>query len=300
MDATVAVLLTAYDGEKYLREQIESILSQTHGDIRLHIRDDGSNDGTTRILGEYERDPRVSVSYGENIGTTRSIFTLLESAGDAPYYAFSDQDDVWLPDKIERALSRLGPPQSNIPEACFCRLDIVTERLEHIAFTPLYKKPLGLTTAICGNILTGMACVVNKAARDLALCRPPEFTVMYDWWFFIVVSAFGKIYYDEVPSVLYRQHNKNVIGLKTGAGFAAARFKKYARGGYRKRISRQANEFLRLFGEDLGADEKKFLTEFASEKKILRRLAYAARCPAHRQNKFDDALLRALIILNQL
>ena len=300
MENRVIVLLSAYNGEKYLTEQIESALSQTGVDIDLLIRDDGSSDGTLKILEKYENDGLAAVVKGENIGTCRSFFNLLEIAGDAPYYAFCDQDDLWLPDKTAVAIDKLNKIPPETPAACFCRLDIVSENLRHIAYSPLYKEPLGLKTAVCGNVLTGMACVINKAARDIIASRPPEFAIMHDWWAFIVISALGVIIYDEAPLVKYRQHGSNVIGLKKGADLLKKRLLKYTAGGYRKKISRQAEEFYRLYKNGLNADDKAFLEDFVMKRNFTGRFAYAMKCPAYRLKPFDNALLRALIIFNQL
>ena len=299
MDNRVIVMLTTYNGEKYLPALIESVLGQTHKNISLYIRDDGSTDSTLQILETHKNNPSFIITAGENIGTMQSFFELLASAGDAPYYSFCDQDDVWLPDKISRAVEKLSD-HNETPAAYFCRLDIVSEDLRHIAYTPLYKKLLGLKTSICGNVLTGMACVINKKARELIISRLPDFAVMYDWWVYIVVSAFGKIIYDDAPLVLYRQHGANVYGRKTGFGLLKKRVKKYAGGGYHKRISRQANEFLRLFGEDLKIEDLEFIKKFVAEKNFFDRLRYALTCPAYRQDFIDNIFLRAMILINHI
>ena len=301
MKPVCAVLLSSYDGEKYIAEQIDSVLGQSYSNLRLYIRDDGSSDGTAAILGSYAGDKRVSVSYEENIGVWRSFFQLLKTAGGASFYAFCDQDDVWLKDKLSYAVERLTTAAPETPAAYFSRLDVVDAKLEHLSYSPKYEKPLGLKTAIAGNVLTGAACVINKAARDLIADRLPEFTVMHDWWVYIVVSAFGNIYYDERPMLKYRQHKGNQIGLAPGAiKPIIKRLKKYTTGGYYKKISLQAKDFYRLYGDDLTDGDKFFLEKFIKEKNIFERLAYAVTCPAYRQKAIDNALFRALILINQI
>ena len=296
-----AVLLSAYNGEKYIAEQIDSILNQSYGHVRLHVRDDGSTDGTLAILDGYANDPRVRVVKEPNIGLWRSFFMLLKTAGDASYYAFSDQDDVWLSDKIQFAVERLNAAGPDTPAAYFCRLDVVDGQLKHMAYSPKYNRPLNLKTAIAGNVLTGTACVMNKAARDLIVRKLPDFTVMHDWWTYIVVSAFGLIIYDERPMLKYRQHGGNQIGFAPNAAKAVIkRLKKYSAGGYHKKISRQAKEFYRLYGGELNENDKQFIEEFIRDKDFFGRLAYAVKCPAYRQKFVDNALFRALILIDHI
>jgi len=295
------VLLSSWNGEKYIAEQIDSILNQTYNNVRLVVRDDGSSDNTLNILDGYAGDPRVSVTRGGNMGVWRSFLHMLAVAPDADYYMFSDQDDVWLPDKIKFAIEPLSALPDNVPAAYFCRLDVVTDTLSHIAYSPMYKKPLGLRTAIAGNVLTGAACMMNRAARELIVRHTPECVVMHDWWVYIVVAAFGKVVYDERPMLLYRQHANNQIGLKTSAlAQSKRRIGKYRGGAFHKKISRQAKEFYTLYGDGLNAGDKKFLERFIKDKTLPQRIAYAVTCPAYRQNFIDNALLRALILTDHI
>ena len=112
---TVQVLLSSYNGEKYIREQLDSILAQEGVNIQLLIRDDGSTDGTNSILTEYEqRCDNISVIYGINVGVIQSFFLLLEQAGSYPYIALADQDDVWLKQKLKRAIEKIKKEENNI------------------------------------------------------------------------------------------------------------------------------------------------------------------------------------------
>ena len=103
----VAVLMSAYNGEKYISEQINSILQQTYQNLVLYIRDDGSSDNTVSILEEYERQKKIVLIQGENLGFINSFFDVMKKCETADYYAWCDQDDIWIPDKIERAVEKL-------------------------------------------------------------------------------------------------------------------------------------------------------------------------------------------------
>ena len=103
----VIVLMSTYNGEQYIKEQIESILNQTYSNMELYIRDDGSKDQTVAILKKYEQDGKLHFSQGKNMGFINSFFEVMRTSGEADYYAWCDQDDVWLPEKIERAVKEL-------------------------------------------------------------------------------------------------------------------------------------------------------------------------------------------------
>ena len=112
----VAILMSTYNGEKYLKEQIESLLAQTYGNIEIYIRDDGSKDNTIKIIKNYkEKYNNIVLKEGKNIGFINSFFELLNLCNDADYYAYCDQDDVWMNDKIERAVKFLGKTDENKP-----------------------------------------------------------------------------------------------------------------------------------------------------------------------------------------
>ncbi len=250
MDNHVQVLLSTYNGEKYLRAQLDSVLGQDHPSVSLLVRDDGSTDGTVGILGEYaERHANVQYYVGENLGVIGSFFDLVGRADAAStYYAFADQDDVWLEGKLSRAASVLGEMcgegSGEAPMALYCGKELlVDESLNPLAVSIRQggKRP-SFGNALVENIATGATCVFNQRLLLAVREHVPEFTVMHDWWFYLTAACFGRVYYDETPYLLYRQHGGNVLGSRSNyLDEFRIRFKRF--GNNKGRLGRQARAF---------------------------------------------------------
>lgn len=294
----VAVLLSTYNGARFLAEQLESLARQSGVEVLLHARDDGSSDATPAILREWAgRWPRLAdLTIGENLRPAASFLTLLRTApGDAEYFAFCDQDDVWHPDKLARGVAAIageGGP------ALYCsNVALVDE-----ALAPLGPAPRNGDTRfvhlLFENIAFGCTVVMNRAARDLIAAHDPgAAAVMHDWWCALVVAAFGRIHYDPRPGVSYRQHGGNTVGQQGPlVQFAreARRFLRGARGFYR--IHAQAQALLRLYGTELPAQHRAVAERLvASKGAVGRRLSYALGGPVVRRRPFDAAVVRGLI-----
>jgi glycosyltransferase involved in cell wall biosynthesis len=212
----VIVLMSTYNGDRFIVEQLRSILDQLPVGGRILVRDDGSTDRTVAKILDL-RDERISVIQGENIGFARSFLTLLRDAPDhADVVMFADQDDVWLPDKIERARAALanyfGSP------ALYCSAQMLTDaELRPAHATQRWPRRPCFENALSENVVTGCTAALNSAAANLIRrAGVPPRVKFHDWWLYLVVSAFGTIIYDEEPTLLYRQHDSNQIGHGTG------------------------------------------------------------------------------------
>ena len=221
-----AILMSTYNGERYLAEQLDSVIAQTDTEWRLYIRDDGSTDGTVSILHAYaEKDSRLTViTDGENLGACRSFERLLAQSGKADYYAFADQDDVWLPDKLSICLSSIRKEETaspGKPVLVHTDLKVVDRQLQPIA--PSFWQYGGIVPdildnnirfiAIC-NSVTGCAMLMNHAARECALPFLPN-VFMHDAWIALaVLKAGGRIISIPQATLLYRQHTDNVCGAQ--------------------------------------------------------------------------------------
>lgn len=266
--------MSTYNGELFIKEQIDSILSQSFSQFTLYIRDDGSNDATLKIINEYT-DPRVVLVKDQlgNLGSSRSFLTLLKSVNSDVYF-FCDQDDIWLPQKLETVLPYFKE-NSSMPVLVHSDLELVDRA----------KKPLGSTFNQHENIqipadyklqqLLTQNCVVGcSSALNAALLAKAhlaeikiEKIAMHDWWLSLVAARFGKIFYIDTPLVLYRQHSSNVSGASkknyvrklqsfmNGEGFA--KLQKYG-----KRVANQAEEFLNTFSTQLAPREQKSVHAF--------------------------------------
>jgi len=217
MKNKIAVLLSAYNGEKYLKEQLDSLLKQSFSNFDLFIRDDGSTDSTRKILHEYEKKENIQIEYGENIGFAQSFLKmLLNTASIYEYFMFSDQDDIWLEEKIEAFVTYMTKVDQSIPVLYFCGYEVVNHSLEHIAFSKI-PRVINFESALVQNIVTGCTCGMNALAAKMIVEKLPNLNIkLHDWWTYLVVSAFGKVYFDNRSMIKYRQHGKNVIGAKYG------------------------------------------------------------------------------------
>ena len=212
---SVCVLLSTYNGEQYLEEQLNSILNQNDIKVFLFVRDDGSSDKTIDILDKYAK-KYVNFEYyqGENVGVINSFIDLLKKAPPSDYYAFSDQDDYWYEDKLKRAISQLKDDNNNYPNLYFSNQFVTDEKLNIIRKAREEKLYINNKySCLVENFANGCTEVFNATALQYAIKKLDcDEITMHDAWLFMICSLMGNVYYDEEPSMLYRQHTNNVIG----------------------------------------------------------------------------------------
>lgn len=213
----VVVLMSTYKGEHYVREQITSILSQLPPEGRLVVRDDGSPDQTVAVIRAI-RDSRITLTAGSNVGFVRSFLTLVANApADADMVMLSDQDDVWLPNKIDRAWNVIGR-SGDVPTLYCSRLQLVDTELRPLGLSPAWPREPSFCNALTENVVTGCTAALNPAALRLLRDNGDlDRIYFHDWWLYLVVSAFGTVVFDPEPTILYRQHGGNAIGMGSGA-----------------------------------------------------------------------------------
>lgn len=239
----VCVLMSTYNGEKYLREQIDSILKQKGVEIKLLIRDDGSNDSTVAIIKEYEKLTNKTVELypsDQNIGFAESFWELLLNAPRSDYYAFSDQDDVWLEDKLNRAVQYLHAKTK--PTLYSSNFWLVNDDLEKIEQEEIFSMDSVLpenliitNTRACGNTM-----VWNQYLQDMVLLHPERemITTYHDIRLEFMAAMLGEFYIDKERTILYRQHTNNESG-----GSKTTSLKNWIRGRW-KQVKK------RLFGSE--------------------------------------------------
>lgn len=233
---------------------------------------------------------------------TNSFFYLLRNAAhECEYYAFCDQDDVWLPDKVERAARALERCDRNTPALYCSRVEYVDESLRHLGFSRIPKR-IGFANALVENVAAGCTMVINRKARNLICERLPQMTPPYDWWCYLVISALGKVFYDNKPSIRYRQHVMNVTGAaSTRLELLRRRFDRFLQPSNGARLlSDQAVEFKRCFAELLSPQHMNVLERFLSVRGGLGdRISYNAAMDVWRQSRLDTLILRALILVGR-
>lgn len=222
--APIAILLSTWNGAAYLPEQLASFLHLTGPEWRLYWRDDGSHDGSADIVRQFADGPGAGRVIEQNdnrgrIGITASFLTLLRRAPSDAIVAFADQDDVWLPEKLQRGVDALRSVPSGQPALYCARQAIVDEDLRPLRLSaPIHDTP-GFPQAMTQNIATGCTVMLNSEAVALiaAYREPPE--TLHDWWAYILVTAMGgHILIDDTPTVLYRQHADNAVGVPLSNG----------------------------------------------------------------------------------
>ena len=208
------ILLSTYNGEKYLSELLDSVFNQTYKSIDLLVRDDGSTDDTLFLLKKYSEKYSIRIIEGKNIGAAESFFDLIKSADNTyKYYAFCDQDDVWLPEKIEAAVSKLEEVKNDCPNLYYSGQILVDDKLNkisnhHLDNTRSYK------ANFIFNQMAGCTAVLNNALFRLLKAYKPNNVYMHDAWCYkVCVTCNGNVIVDDKEYILYRQHGNNTVGL---------------------------------------------------------------------------------------
>lgn len=207
------ILLSTFNGEKYLEEQLDSLKSQTFKDVFVLARDDGSSDSTKEILLRNESETFKWYS-GENVGAARSFMLLNNDAPEADYYAYCDQDDYWFPEKLEAAVNILEKSNNKL-KLYYSNVIIADKSLNTIKKSAYDPNSGSLKKMLLRNYVTGCTAVFSKGLMEALKSYSPGFIFMHDWWSSLVcLSLGGEVLFDENAYILYRQHNENAIGYK--------------------------------------------------------------------------------------
>lgn len=240
MRPTVAILMGTYNGEKYLKQQLDSIEVQTLENWRLIVSDDGSTDGTLKLLEEYRARwgaERMEIRQGPRQGFCQNFMSLACAKEiDAEFFAFSDQDDVWLKDKLEVAVSKMNKSPGIDQPFLYCgRTAYVKDDLQPYENSPLFVYPKTFRNALVQSIAGGNTMVFNKAVKSLLEKANVRNPVSHDWWVYqLVTGAGGIVFYDPTPFVLYRQHEDALVGGNTSALAKVKRFILVVNGRFRQ------------------------------------------------------------------
>ena len=257
--------MSTYNGAKYLREQIDSVLCQIDVELSLIIRDDLSSDETKDILLSYkETHNNITVIYGrKNLGPCLSFIDLIQSQSDYDYYALADQDDIWNEDKLITAIEALSS-YGNVPALYHSNLTIADETGKACRIS--HSKPRDLKNKYAPLIsfsATGCTIVYNAAlAKLLAEKRPTGFS-MHDTYLVAVASLFGKVVYDFSPHILYRQHSENVIGTYTNKKTLSVYISRFKSSfcSHKHPMQHNAKVLRELFADDLSNTDIEVLEE---------------------------------------
>ncbi len=217
MNKNIAILMSTYNGERYIKDQINSIINQTFKEWTLYIRDDGSNDKTVKLIKEFaKKDSRIifleNISFN-NLGPAVSFLTMLRLI-DADFYFFADQDDYWDEAKIAHMLKKIDPV-GDYPQLVYSNLQVVNKDLTSI--TSKWAMQIGKSkgkTRFFVNDVPGCTMLINKQVRQMFVKTFPDYKkiIMHDWWLVLIAQSFGKVVFLDEKLVLYRQHGNNTVG----------------------------------------------------------------------------------------
>jgi len=279
----VAVLIATYNGEKYFKEQVESVLNQTYKNIVIYIRDDDSTDNTKKIINEYvKKYPDKIIQVKDNKiakGACKNFMYLLEYVYNLNKYdifMFCDQDDVWLENKIGITVSEYNKVKNkNEPILIHTDLNVVNEELNLIdksffKYSNLNSNYNKINNYLIQNNITGCTILINKSLVDLIKFDIKDIC-MHDWYFALLASTFGNVIFINKPTIKYRQHANNVIGAKKANGIKRIYnmiMKKHIVKENLSKVFIQAESFKNNHYASLDEEKKKIIDEFVKLNKV--------------------------------
>lgn len=303
----VAILLCTYHGQHYLADQLDSFAAQGYPNWEVWASDDGSQDNTRTILDIYRKKwgaDRLSIHRGPDEGFAANFLSLTCKASiHADYFAYSDQDDIWELDKLQRALGWLLTVPQEIPALYCSRTRLVDANNQDIGFSPLFTKPPSFANALTQNVGGGNTMVFNNAARTLLREAGAGIDVVtHDWWAYMVVSGCGgKVFYDAYPSLRYRQHGGNLRGMNSSWPARLVRIRMLWQGRFRNWNDRNIRALERIRSK-LTLENMEILDRFAAARNrwLLPRLIGLKRSGIYRQTLLGSLGLIAAAIFKKI
>ena len=288
----VVIMLSTYNGEKYLREQLDSLVNQTYKNIEIIIRDDGSKDNTVSIIEEHMKNyDNIRLIKGNNIGFIKSFLELLKISK-ADLYSYCDQDDVWYLDKIERTVKCLENESNDIPVLYVSNYDYYDSNMNYISHANTTNRVPSFAKSTMENIAPGMTMVLNQKAHDEIVKMDSSNSLLHDWWTYLVCAALGKVIYDSNVTVKYRRHLGNVTTVEQG--FIKKfiwRIKTFLMSNYWTDLKKQLVSFDLMYSNKLNKKDYKIIKLFSSKKtmvKQFKKVFYPVR--------FKDRFIHELMI----
>jgi glycosyltransferase involved in cell wall biosynthesis len=299
----VAVLLSSYNGEKYIAEQIDSILNQTYPNIDIYVRDDCSRDGTVEILRDYAKDDSIILIEGEkNLGYPEGFYEMLRTVTEADYFSFSDQDDIWEPDKISRAVVGLNRRAQDKPALFFANYDICDEKLNYIRTSSCLRTKPEFRNSLYACLGLGFTFVLNRAAKEMITNQRSVYGETKDVWIGMLCSAFGEIIFDRKPCAKHRK-NPGAYSAQESSFWQTQkeRFKQLFLDDGFTYVHTVMQEFYDTYKDEMRVQDRKelelFVTVDHNPVHVLKKVFYPHRL---RYDMKDEIMLRAVFFLGRL
>ncbi|EGP4777837.1 glycosyltransferase family 2 protein [Enterococcus faecium] len=296
---TVTILLSTYNGEKYLVEQIESLIAQKDVEVNILVRDDGSTDATKKILSKYEKFGLIKWYTGKKLGPAYSFIDLIHKAPISDYYAFCDQDDIWLENKLSKSISAIK--SKKVPCAYFSSKTLVNCDLKRMPYSDnqFEESDISLSTILFRSIASGCTITFNHELKDILDIYKPNYIQMHDSWVILLAKIFGEVIYDKESNILYRIHEKNAVGVPSTKNLLIKRIRAFRKDVSSHSRSRTASEILTGYGNLIFDDEKlELIKNIAdSRKKIKPRFVLINSRYKFAPTTISNLVIRVKIIL---
>ena len=300
---SVCVMMATYNGERYIEEQINSILEQKHVRVRLIIRDDGSSDETLNILRRYEKSNGVTVITGENLGPADNFYRLLHEAAPSDYYAWSDQDDIWDEDKLMQAIALVKKEDEKKPILYLSASRTINANKEPIGVIGTINPYCEFGRALIHSKAQGATFVFNNQLLEIAKVYTPEFgkfSILHDAWLHKVCLATGGIVvFDSQPHMSYRIHDRNVMARISTEGLfmrLKASFSLKSQNCY----SNIANELLLAYRDMMPSENVKLAYTFANYRRnFIYKLKVLFSSKIRTNNIKENLRFKILVMLNK-
>ena len=302
----MAILLCTYQAQRFLAEQLQSIHAQSRSSWKLWVSDDGSTDQTLQILQDHLSRwgaERLHLKLGPCKGSTANFLSLACLPEiDAEHFAFCDQDDLWHPDKLARAVQWLQTVPADIPALYCSRTVLVDEHNQTIGHSHLFERPPGFRNALVQSIAGGNTMVFNRAARELLrMAGPAVEAITHDWWAYMLVTGCGgRVHYDPEPTVRYRQHGQNQFGSNVSLTEQLKRVRQLMQGRYRSWIDANLKALMRV-RHRFTPESQQVLDGVihARSRWIGARLLGLSHCGLYRQSRLGQFGLWVAAVLNR-
>lgn len=299
--------MSTYNGQNFIEEQIESILSQqvpAQYELKLYIRDDQSSDLTLdklEAIAKSNTDKIVLLkNIDGNLGVTKSFFEMLDYI-ESDYYFFSDQDDMWLPRKIVTAINVLH--KADVPALYYGTMSSTDQNLNIIRTVNIKNSYHSYFDSLNQNLASGLTMAFNNQIVKIFKAKYKnlnlENIVMHDAWIFLLATTFGLVFFDETPYVLYRQHGGNVVG-STNNNFndkVRKTFQVFEKEYSNPKFKMQVDELLRCYGSEIEANKLHDIELVLSHKGLMRNVEMFRK--THLKNKMLNYLVKLNILLGR-
>jgi len=305
--ARVTVLMCTYNGERFLAQQLDSIARQTYSVWNVVVSDDGSTDSTLEILHQYSEswgEGKLTVRQGPKRGFAANFMSVTcDDPIKSQFYAWADQDDIWQDNKLEIALQLLQTLPTDIPTLYCARTELVSDTGAVIGRSPLFARPASFSNALVQSISGGNTMVFNQVARELFQLAGSHLNIVsHDWWAYLLVSgAGGQVFYDPSPTILYRQHQANLIGSNSGVLARIMRLRMMFSGRFRgwKQQNIAALDSVRA---QLSHESQLTLEQFkkARSARVFARFIWLKRSRVYRQTRWGNLGLILAAVFNRI